>query len=148
MRGGSKMSGKLVLINIFLLLYLCLGAAGCADKKNLADIQANKLSEYSDRRGQANVKLYRYSGDVKLENIKAFTEKLGCRMLYAYFYSESVPMSEIPVEEVRTARSFTDVQEILFQGEGYGKWRFSSRCFALIPIVTDCLESPVSQDCR
>lgn len=120
---------------------------GCAEK-NLANIQVEKLAEFSDRLGQANVKLYRYSGELEKENIEAFSEKLGCNMLYAYFYPDTVPLSEIPIEEVQSAKSYTQVHDTLYNGEGYARWRFTSRCFAVISIVTDCNESRVSQDCR
>jgi hypothetical protein len=134
----------------FSLLFLAAGITGCADKdkKNPADIEVRKMAEFSDRLGQASVKLYIYSGDVEEKNIRAYTEKLGCRMLHAYFYPDTVPLNEIPIEEIRSATSFSEVQEILFHGEGYAGWRFASRCFSVIPIVTDCRESRVSQNCR
>ena len=72
-----------------LLLFFISGITACADK-NLADINVSKMAEYSDTRGQANIKLYMYSGEVKEENIKAYTNKLGCNMLYAYFYPDTV----------------------------------------------------------
>ena len=135
---------------IFLVvLFLVSGLTGCADKNvNLADIDVRKLAQYSDKRGQANVKLYMYSGEVKEKNIKAYAEKLGCNMLFAYFYPDTVPLNEIPVEEIRSAKSFNDTHEILFNGEGYASWRFAARCFAVIPIVVDCQASRVTQNCR
>lgn len=120
---------------------------GCAEK-NLADIQVKKMAEFSNRLGQANVKLYVYSGDVEAKNIKAYTETLGCNMLYAYFYPDTVPVTKIPIEEVQSAKSYAEINDILFSSEGYDRWRFASRCFSVIPIVTDCNENPVSQDCR
>jgi len=132
-----------------LLLFSAFGITACADKNlNLADINVRKLAEFSDSRGQANVKLYLYSGEVKEENIKAYAEKLGCNMIFAYFYSDTIPLHEIPVEEIRSAKSFNETQEILFNGEGYASWRFAARCFAAIPIIVDCKESGVSQNCR
>ena len=130
------------------LLFFAGGITGCVDKKPM-DINVSKIVEYTDRLGQANLRLYIYSGEeVEIEDIKAYTEKLGCNMLYAYFYPDTLSLSEIPVEEIRTAKTFSEAQDILFNGEGYAGWRFASRCFAAIPIVTDCLESRVSQNCR
>ncbi len=131
-----------------LLLFLAAGLAGCADKKNLEDINVTKLAQFTDRLGQANVKLYTYSGEVKEENIKAYVEKLGCGMLYAYFYPDTVPMDQIPVEEIGAARSFAEVQEVLYNGEGFARWRYAAQCFAVIPVIMDCFESPASQNCR
>jgi len=141
---GVRRSTAIVLT----LVFFAAGISGCADKKDPADISVSKLAEYSDRLGQTNVKLYMYSGDIEVESIKIYSEKLGCRMLHAYFYPDTVPLNEIPVEEIRSAKSFAEVQEILFNGEGYARWRFASRCFSLIPIVTDCQESRVSDNCR
>ena len=139
---------KTSLIFLFVLFFVS-GLTGCADKNvNLADIDVRKLAQYSDKRGQANVKLYMYSGEVKEKNIKAYAEKLGCNMLFAYFYPDTVPLNEIPVEEIRSAKSFNDTHEILFNGEGYASWRFAARCFAVIPIVADCQASSVTQNCR
>ena len=130
-----------------LVLFFVSGITACADKK-LVDVNARKMAEYSDSRGQANVKLYMYSSAAKIEDIKDYTKKLGCNMLFAYFYPDTVPLNEIPIEEIRSAKSFNETHEILFNGEGYASWRFAVRCFAVIPIVTDCQESQVSQNCR
>jgi len=134
---------------LFLLAILIVGAAGCADKnESEAPISVSKLAEFSDRLGQANVRLYMYSGDMEEEDIKAYVEKLGCNMLYAYYYPDTVPISQIPVEEVGAAKSFAEVQDALFNGEGFSRWRYAAQCFAVIPIVVDCYESPASQNCR
>ncbi len=131
------------------VLFFVSGLTGCADKNpKLADINVQKLVEFSDSRGQTNVKLYMYSGEVKEKNIKAYSEKLGCNMLFAYFYPDTIPLNEIPIEEIRSAKSFNETNEILFNGEGYASWRFATRCFAVIPIVVDCMESRVNQNCR
>lgn len=129
------------------LIFLGVGISGCA-KKNEVQIQFEKLAEYTDRLGQVNVKLYRYTGEAELENIKTYSEKLGCKMLYAYFYPDTIPSNEIPVEEIRSAQSFGEIQEILYEREGFARWHFAVQCFALIPLITDCIESPVSQNCR
>ncbi|GAB4337204.1 MAG: hypothetical protein Kow0089_08270 [Desulfobulbaceae bacterium] len=140
----KKRNGALLAVA---LLTAVLMPGGCAGKKE-DHLNVTRMAEYSDRLGQANVKLFRYAGEADVEDIKTFTEKLGCRMLYAYFYPDTVPIHEIPVEEVRTAGSYTEVQDILFNGEGYARWRFAAQCFAVIPFVSDCYESPVSQNCR
>lgn len=120
---------------------------GCAEIIPV-DLKVSKMAEYADRRGQANVKLYMYSGSPKITDIRAYAEKQGCNMHYAYFYPDTVPLSEIPVEEINAAKSFADAREILFDGEGYARWRFSSQCLAVIPIVTDCNERFAGQNCR
>lgn len=129
-------------------LLIAAGFSGCA-QKNPADIQVTRLAEFSDRLNQAHVKILQYSGEVKKENIKAYTEeKLGCNMLYAFFYPDTVPVNEIPLYEINTAKSFAEVQKILFQGEGVARWRFAAQCFSIIPVVADCYKNPVSQNCR
>ena len=132
---------------IFLVLFFISTITACADKK-VMDINARKLAEYSDSRGQANLKLYMYSSNAEIKDIEAYTDKLGCNMLFAYFYPDTVATSEIPVEEIRSAKSFVEAREILFNGEGYASWRFAARCFAAIPIVTDCKDGPLAQNCR
>ena len=136
-------------LNFLLLMFFVSGLTGCVEKNlNMADISVRKLVEFSDSRGQANVKLYMYSGEVKEDNIRAYSEKLGCNMLFAYFYPDTVPLNEIPVEEIRSAKSFNETHEILFNGEGFASWRFAARCFAVIPITVDCQASRVNQNCR
>lgn len=133
---------------IFLpLVYFCLLLTGCADK-NQAAIQFEKVADFTDRRGQANVRLYTYSGEVDLDDIKTYSEKMGCNMLYAYFYPATVPLNEIPMYEINAAGSYNEVQEILYEREGYARWHYAVQCFAVIPFITDCIDSPVSQNCR
>ena len=128
-------------------VFLGVETSGCA-KKNEVPVHFEKMAEYTDRLGQANVKLYRYTGQAELENIKAYSGKLGCKMLYAYFYPDTVPMNEIPVEEISSATTYSEVQEILYEREGFARWHYAVQCFAVIPFVTDCIDSPVSQNCR
>lgn len=140
---------KKSLATFLVLFFFASGITACADKNlDLADINVRKMAEFSDSRGQANVKLYMYSGEVKEENIKAYAEKLGCNMLFAYFYPDTIPLHEIPVEEINSAKSFAEANEILFNGEGFASWRFAARCFSIIPIIEDCKASRVSQNCR
>ena len=146
-RDVSRMSARQVLAGWLAMVFLATGMGGCAEKKPV-DLDVSKMAEYSDRRGQANVKLYRYSGTPEIEDIKAYVEKLGCNMLYAYFYPDTVSLNEIPVEEINAAKSFADVREILFNGEGFARWKFSSQCLAVIPIVADCSERFGGQNCR
>ena len=73
---------------------------------------------------------------LKEKDIEAYTEKLGCKMLYAYFYPDSVPLNEIPVEEIRSSKSYTEVHEVLYNGEGFARWRYAAQCFSMIPIVS------------
>ena len=136
-----SLAGQLV------IFFFAMGMAGCAVTEP-ADLDVSKVADYSDRRGQANVQLYMYSGTPKVDDIKTYTEKLGCNMLHAYFYPDTIPLSEIPVEEINAAKSFTEAQEILFNGEGFARWRFSARCFAVIPIVADCNDRFAGQNCR
>lgn len=124
-----------------------LGLAGCADKNSL-DFRISKLAEFSDPRGQANIKLFMYSGEVDVENIKAYTDTLGCNMQYAYFYPDTVPLANIPVSEISMASNYAEANEVLFKGEGYAKWHYAARCFAAIPIVSDCLASPLTMNCK
>lgn len=144
-RTACRRGVKVKLTGIIFLMALSFGCA----QKNPADIQVSRLVEYSDRLGQAHVQLFRYSGEVKKKNIKAYAkEKLGCNMLYAFFYPDTVSMNAIPVEEISTARSFVEVQDILFRGEGVARWRYAVQCLSVIPIVVDCSTNPVSQNCR
>jgi hypothetical protein len=89
-----------------------------------------------------------YSGEPEVEDIKAYVENQGCNLLYTYFYPDTVSLSEIPVEEIRSAKSFVAAQDILFNGEGYARWSFSSQCLAVIPIVNNCNERFGGQNCR
>jgi hypothetical protein len=132
---------------IFALIFIGVSVPGCANKSQVP-INYEKMAEFTDKRGQANVRLYRYTGNVKLKNIKEHSGKLGCNMLYAYFYPDTVPLNEIPVNEIRSAQTYSEVQEILYEREGYARWRFAVQCFAVIPFITDCMESPVSQNCK
>lgn len=108
----------------------------------------NRAGEFTDRRGQAKIRLFTYSGRVEYEDIKSYTETLGCGMLYAYFYPAGTPVTVIPAAELQEAKSFTQAQEILFQGAGYTKWDYASQCIGFIPTVTDCRETPLSTNCR
>lgn len=142
-----EMNLQRIIIPCLFAPFFCLLITGCAEKKPL-NIHYENLAEFSDRLGQANVKLFRYSGEAEIENIKEYTEKLGCKMLYAYFYPDTIPLSEIPVEEINTAKTYTEAYEILYNNSGYTKWRYVAQCFSMIPITSDCYESPVSQNCR
>ena len=143
----KKMRVKQLLAGWLSILVIVAALAGCAEKEPVVEFTADKISDYSSRLGQANVKLYMYSGTPKLEDVKVYAEKLGCNMLYAYFYPDTVPLSKIPVEEIRSAKSFAETQEILFNGEGYARWSFASQCLAVIPIVADCNERFGGQIC-
>lgn len=140
--------GRIGTAKVLCILIIAAGFSGCA-RKNPADIQVTRLAEFSDRLGQAHVKILQYSGKVKEKNIKAYAEeRLGCNMLYAFFYPDTVPLSSIPVDEINTAQSFAEVQNILFQEEGVARWRFAAQCFSVIPVVADCYKNPVSHNCR
>ena len=120
---------------------------GCAEKQTVP-ITVEKLAEFSDRLKQANVKLFRFSGDPDLEYMKKYSEKLGCKMVFAYFYPDTVPMSDIPVYEINTAKTYSEAYDILYSGAGFAKWRFVTQCFSMIPVISDCYESPVARNCR
>ncbi|MDW7772997.1 MAG: hypothetical protein SCH71_08920 [Desulfobulbaceae bacterium] len=137
-------------MHLFFLLVLLAGISGCADVKNkMADgVEFNNVGRFADRRGQANIVLVTYSGEAAIGNIKQYAEKLGCEMMFAFYYPESTDMDDIPIRQLEEAGNFGDARELLFKREGVGKWRFASQCFGLIPTVTDCLESPISPNCR
>ncbi len=126
------------------------GLAGCPKPGSVRDelIDIKKLGEFSDKRGQARVKLLTYSGPAKLENIKKYVGTMGCGMLYAYFYSADTDPALIPVEELQSAGTFSQARDVLFQGEGYAKWDFGAACLGIIPTVTDCRKTPYSSNCR
>jgi len=63
----------------------------------------------------------------EIENVKSYADRLGCGMIFAYFYPESTDRNEIPIEELQSARSFVEAREILFKGEGYDKWHFAAQ---------------------
>jgi len=135
------------------LFFLALAAmlSGCVqDKygKGTDSVTFSKIGGFTDRNGQAKIRLIVYSGEAEREDIKRYAERLGCGMLFAYFYPDSTDRNEIPVEEIQSARSFVEAREILFKGEGVGKWRFAAQCLTLIPTVTDCQEAPISTNCR
>lgn len=145
--GVHDMTGQQWVVTLLFLVFLGVGLSGCAEK-NEAPIHFEKMAEFRDRLGQANVKLYRYTGQAELENIRTYSEKLGCKMLHAYFYPDTIPLNEIPAEEIGSAKSYSEIQEILYEREGYARWHYAVQCFALIPFITDCIDSPVSQNCR
>ena len=134
-------------IAYLLLLFISIVAPGCAEKIP-AHIEKDSLAEFSGSRTQGNIKLFMFSGDASVEDIKDFSRTLGCNMLYAYFYPDTVPISEIPTEEIRNARSFGEAYEVLYEKPGFASWQFVSRCFSAIPFVSDCYDSPARQNCR
>lgn len=141
------MNSNLTIFKFVGVFLVCMLFAGCAAKEP-AVIQRDSLAEFSGSRTQGNIKLFRYSGEATAEDIKDFSKTLGCKMLYAYFYPDTVPVNEIPVEEIRGATSFGEAYDVLYRQSGFANWRFVSRCFSAIPFVSDCYESPASQNCR
>lgn len=134
---------------VFVLAMLI--ASGCAKEKydnGYEGINFDHVAEFSDSRGQVKIKLVVYSGEPEKENIKAYAGTLGCGMLYAYFYPDSIMREEIPIAEITSATSFVQAQEILFKEEGYSRWHYAAQCLAMIPTVTDCQETPLSPNCR
>jgi hypothetical protein len=143
---------RLTVLFLLPVIWTVMGLAGCAGKDEGSGydmIVFDKVAEFSDSRGQAKIKLYTYDGQkVEEKNIRAYAETLGCGMSYAYFYPVSLQTGAIPIAEINAARSFKQAEEILYQGEGYGRWHFSSQCLGLIPIVSDCRQSSLSMQCR
>ena len=129
------------------VFFCCFLIIGCSEKTTVP-VTIEKLAEFSDRLGQASVKLFRYSGDADEDYIKEYSEKLGCKMIYAYFYPATVPLAEIPVDEINMAKTYTEAYDILYSGGGFAKWRFVTQCFSMIPVISDCYESPVARNCR
>ena len=145
------MSIKRKALCFVLLFILTVGFAGCADKKSDAGTEGvafRKIAGFTDPRGQGKIRLFVYSGEPEIEDIKRYTEKLGCGMLFAYYYPESTDRNEIPIEGIESAQSLVEARDILYKGEGVSKWRFGTQCFSLIPTITDCQESPISMNCR
>ncbi len=143
-------SNKMVLCYLFILA-LSFVLPGCVqDKynKGAENVDFTNIGGFTDPNGQARIRLIVYSGEAELENIKSYADRLGCGMLFAYFYPESTDRNEIPIEELESSRSFVEAREILFKGEGYGKWHFAAQCLGLIPTVTDCQERSISTNCR
>ena len=141
---------KIVILFLFLMAWVTILSGCVQDKydKGAEGVTFSKLGGFTDRNGQAKIRLIAYSGEAETANIKNYAERLGCGMLFAYFYPESTDRSEIPVEELNTARSFVEAKEILFKGEGYGKWHFAAQCLGMITTVTDCQERSISTNCR
>jgi len=134
-----------------ILFLMTVGLSGCADKKNdsgTEGVSFRKIGGYTDPRGQGKIRIYLFAGEPEIEDIKMHTEKLGCGMLFAYYYPESTDINDIPLEEIETARSLLAARDALFKGEGVGRWRFGTECLGIIPSTTDCMESPISTRCR
>lgn len=142
---------KRIALSSAILLLMTANLIGCADKKNdsgTEGVSFQKIGGYTDPRGQGRVRIFLYSGEPEIEDIKMHTDKLGCGMLFAYYYPESTDSNDIPVVQVETARSLLDAKDALFKGEGVGRWRFGTECLGIIPSITDCMESPISTRCR
>ncbi len=135
-------------LSTVLILFFSVVFTGCADKGSEKPITYQKVASFDDPRGQGKIRIYMYSGEPELEDIKKKTEKLGCQMLFAYYYPESTDMNDIPVDRINNAQSLVEARDTLFKGEDVGRWHFGSQCFSLIPSVTNCFESPVSTNCR
>lgn len=135
-----------------LFLLVVLGAVSCCagmDSNTFSEgVTFRKVGGFTDRRGQAKIRLIVYSGEAKEGNIRLYAEKLGCGMLYAYYYPDITDMNDIPVQQLESARNFVEARDLLFKGEGVGKWNFASQCLGMIPTVTDCVEMPISTNCR
>lgn len=144
---------KRVLAAVALLLLgtavsMLLGACGAMNSFGKNQVTYTRAGGFIDKRGQAKIVLFTYNGHAKYEDIKSYTETLGCGMLYAYFYPADTSSDLIPTYELQNAKSFTQAQDVLFKGAGYAKWHFASQCIGFIPTVTDCRETPLSTNCR
>lgn len=135
---------------IFLLCMLGIFLSGCADKKSSGTegVTFQKIAGYTDQRGQGRIRVYTFSGEPEIEDIKMHTEKLGCGMLFVYYYPESMDLSEMPLESLETAKSTVAANDLLHKGEGVSRWRFGAQCLSIIPSITDCMETPISTNCR
>jgi hypothetical protein len=144
-------TGIKTIMYLFSLAVLLAGISGCAamNMDKIAEgVEFRKVGEFTDRNGQAKILLVVYSGKAGEGNIRQYAEKLGCQMIFAYYYPDSTDRNEIPAQQLESARNFAEAREVLFQGEGVGKWRFASQCLGMIPKVTDCLEYSISTNCR
>lgn len=138
---------RVSLFSLFMVTFF----SGCVEMKgdkSSEEITFTKAGEFTDRRGQAKIKLYTYAGEAEFEDIKSYAGTLGCGMLYAYFYPADTLREEIPVYELGSAKSFSHAQDILFKGEGYAKWHYAVMCLGMLPTLTDCQETPLSTNCR
>lgn len=145
------MSGLKTAIQVIFLVVCFAGISGCASLNTddtAEGVNFCKIGEFADRRGQVKIVLVTYTGEAGAGNIQQYAEKLGCRMMFAYYYPDSTDRNEIPVQQLESAGNFLEARELLFQGEGVGKWRFASQCLGMIPTVTDCLEYSLSTNCR
>jgi len=137
--------------HVFFLTVLLAGISGCADlnmKKTAAAVTFSKIGEFTGHGGQSKILLVIYSGEAQEGNIKEYAEKLGCQMVFAYYYPDSTDRNDIPAQQMQEAENFAAARDVLFQGEGVGKWHFASQCLGMIPHVTDCQEFPISTYCR
>lgn len=145
------MIGLKTTIKLMFLLVLLAGISGCADMggdKVAEGVTFSKIGGFTDRNGQAKIRIVVYSGEAEVGNIKVYSEKLGCGMLFAYYYPDATDRNDIPVQQLESAQTFVEAREIMFKGEDVGKWSFASQCLGMIPTVTDCVESPISTNCR
>lgn len=145
------MTGPKTVITFMCLLVLPAVLSGCAgmDNKKVAEgVTFRKIGGFTERNGQGRIRLVTYSGEAEKGNIEIYANKLGCGMLFAFYYPESTDMNDVPVAQLESARNFVEAREVMFKGEGVGKWSFASQCLGLIPTVTDCVESPISTNCR
>lgn len=137
--------GRMVL---FLLIVLVPGCAAL-DPKGVADnVSFRLVGGYGGQTEQARIRVIVYSGKPKEGNIKQYAEKMGCGMIFAYFYPDSTDMNDIPVVELADARNFIEARDVLFKGEGFGKWSYATKCMGIITTLTDCVEHPISTNCR
>lgn len=145
------MTGLKKVVKLLIMLFVLGAVSGCAgmDGNTFAEgVTFRKVGGFTDRYGQAKIRLIVYSGEAKEGNIRLYAEKLGCGMLYAYYYPDTTDMNDIPVQQLEYARNFVEARDLLFKGEGAGRWSFASQCLGMIPTVTDCVELPISTNCR
>ena len=131
----------------FLLIYL----SGCSElggSKYAQNVTFNQVGGFTDKYGQAKIRLVTYSGDAKEGNIREFAGKLGCSMMYVYYFPDTTDMSEIPAEKLAQAKNYVEARDLLFEGEGVAKWRYASQCLGMMLTVTDCVEMSISTNCR
>ncbi len=142
----QKTAGRFLLAVV--LAAMLTGCVQSKYDKGSEGVTFSRIGGFTEPGGQGKIRLFTYTGEPEIEDVKKYAEQLGCGMMFAYFYPETSDRNLIPVEEVQSARSIVEAREILFKGEGVGKWHFATQCFSLIPTITDCRKSSISTNCR
>jgi hypothetical protein len=140
--------GGAILIGLILVLP---GIQGCGSMDGRGAGEAvvfRNAGEFTDSRGMAKIVLVMYTGNAREADVRQYVGRLGCNLVFAFFYPEGTPPEQVPVRELEEARNFVEARDLLFQGPDTGGWSFASQCLGMIPTITDCRETPGSTNCR